>query len=319
MKILRRIVNPLMAFIGIQLLWIVVVIFWIRWFMGSHRKLRTLAEKYSPDLLQGGADWFILGEGLVLLVAILAGVYVIFLYWTRQSALYKAQRNFIAQVTHELKSPLASLQLHLETIRRRRLSPEKMETFLDTMLSDTERLDTLVNNMLAANRLERRSLKLTLQPTDLSELVQSYFGPLQYSLPRAGSMQLDITPGLWASVDRDSLEIALRNLMENAVLYSDGAPSIKITLYPDGRYVHLSVSDRGRGMEHGEVKKVFRMFYRVRGKGKNIKGSGLGLFIVLGIVRRHRGKVWLESGGPGQGTTVHIHLPAMTPPSREAS
>ncbi|MEJ2700424.1 MAG: sensor histidine kinase, partial [Desulfuromonadales bacterium] len=103
MKLVRRLINPLAAFIGIQLVWILVVVCWIYWFMGSHQKLRTLAEKYRPELLQGGIDWFILVEGLVLLVAILVGVYVIFVYWQRQSALLQAQRNFIAQVTHELK------------------------------------------------------------------------------------------------------------------------------------------------------------------------------------------------------------------------
>src|SRR5512145_2641997 len=116
MKLFRRFINPVFAFIGIQLAWLLVVIFWIYWFMGKHRQLRALAEKYSPELLRGGADWFILGEGLLLLVAILVGVYVIFLFWRRQAALYSDQRNFIAQISHELKSPLASLQLHLETI-----------------------------------------------------------------------------------------------------------------------------------------------------------------------------------------------------------
>ena len=108
MHYFRRLFNPFIAFIAIQLVWVVVVFFWIRWFMDSHSELQRLAEKYS-HVLPKGADWLILVEGLVLLVAILVGVYVIFLYWRRQTALLKAKRSFISQVTHELKSPLASL------------------------------------------------------------------------------------------------------------------------------------------------------------------------------------------------------------------
>lgn len=119
-KFFGRFFNPLIAFIAIQLVWVVLLVLWIVWFVNSHKRLRTLAERYSPELLQGGIDWFILIEGILLLVAILIGVYVIFLFWRRQAALLRMQRNFIAQVSHELKSPLASLQLHLETIRRRR-------------------------------------------------------------------------------------------------------------------------------------------------------------------------------------------------------
>ena len=189
MKRLGRLVNPLFAFIAIQLIWLVLLIFWIIWFVESHQKIRKLAAKYSPELLQGGIDWFILVEGIVLLAAILAGVYVIFLFWRRQAALYRAQRHFIAQVTHELKSPLASLQLHLETIRRRPPSPQKLHTFVDTMLSDTARLGTLIDNLLSANRLEQRDLRLHLRPVDLSEFVSSYLRPQQYALPRAGTMR----------------------------------------------------------------------------------------------------------------------------------
>jgi len=309
MKLFGRFINPVMAFIGIQLLWVLVLVFWIHWFMGSHRQLRSLAEKYSPELLKRGADWIILTEGIVLLAAILAGVYVIFLFWQRQAALYRAQHSFVAQITHELKSPIASLRLHLETIRRRRIAPEKLAAFVNTMLADTSRLDILTSNLLTANRLEHKGYKLPLRPGDLSQLVQNYFRDIQYSLPRAGRMDLDISPGLVVRMDTDSLETVFRNLLENALLYSDDSPRISIGLQPDGRWAHLSFCDRGRGIAADEQKKVFQMFYRVRTPGRTVRGSGLGLFIVRGVVRLHKGKVWLESEGAGKGTRVHILLP----------
>ncbi|MHB8707671.1 MAG: histidine kinase dimerization/phospho-acceptor domain-containing protein [Desulfuromonadales bacterium] len=147
MRWFRSLINPLFAFIGIQLAWIILVAGWLYWVLGSHRKLRALAEKYSPELLTGGPDWVILAEGLLLLVAILIGVYVIFLFWSRQSALLREQKLFISQVTHELKSPLASLQLHIETIRRHQPPPEKMAAFLETMMGDAARLNGLIDNL----------------------------------------------------------------------------------------------------------------------------------------------------------------------------
>jgi len=317
MKLFGRIISPLATFIAIQVVWILVVVFWIYWFMGSHRRLRTLAEKYSPELVQGGLDWFILVEGLILLVAILAGIYVIFLFWRRQAALYRAQHNFIAQVTHELRSPLASLKLHLETIRRRRPSPARMETFLDTMLGDTDRLETLINNLLEAQKLDQRGrLRLVLQPCDLSDLLLSYFRPKQFSLPRAGTMLLNVAPGIYVRADQDSLETVFRNLLENAVLYSGGQPRIRIELKPEEKKAHLVISDQGKGIDPRDRKKVFRMFYRVKQSKESIRGSGLGLFIVRALVRLHRGKVWIESEGAGKGTAIHILLP-MIPPPRE--
>ncbi|MEJ2198872.1 MAG: HAMP domain-containing sensor histidine kinase [Desulfuromonadales bacterium] len=241
MKWLKRIFNPLMAFIGIQLAWVLVVIVWLNWFLGSHRKLRQLAEKYSPELLVGGPDWLILTEGLLLLISILVGVYVIFLYWKKQSALVREQRHFISQVTHELKSPLASLQLHLETIRRHQPSPEKLAAFLETMLSDTTRLNGLIDNLLSASRVEQKHWRLDLQTIDFSAFVEKYFRARQFTLPKAGKLTMEIKPGIHAAVDREAMETVLRNLLENAVLYSDKSPRISVSLATEGSNCCLAI------------------------------------------------------------------------------
>jgi len=313
MKWLKRIVNPLMAFIGIQLAWVLVVIVWLNWFLGSHRELRQLAEKYSPELLVGGPDWLILTEGLLLLVSILVGVYVIFLYWTRQSSLVREQRHFISQVTHELKSPLASLQLHLETIRRHQPPPEKMAAFLETMLSDTTRLNGLIDNLLSANRVGQKHWRLDLQTIDFSAFIEKYFRARQFNLPKAGRLTMEITPGIHATVDQEAMETVLRNLLENAVLYSDKAPQISVTLTREGERCCLAMADRGRGIDPYEQKKIFNMFYRIRRTDENIRGTGRGLFIVNATIRRHNGQIKVESQGKGQGTTFKIYLPAPQP------
>lgn len=306
---LKRIFNPLIAFIGIQLAWILVVVVWLDWFLGNHRKLRALAEKYSPELLIGGPDWLILTEGLLLLTSILVGVYVIFLYWRKQVSLVREQRQFIAQVTHELKSPLASLQLHLETLRRHQLPAERQAAFLETMLSDAGRLNGLIDNLLSANRVGQKHWLLNLQTTDFSAFVEKYFRARQFNLPKAGKLSLHITPGIFAAIDQDAMETVLRNLLENAVLYSDNSPEITVTLSHHADSCCLSLSDRGRGIEKTEQKKIFNMFYRIRRKDENIRGTGLGLFIVNAAIRRHHGQVKVESKGQGEGTTFKIILP----------
>jgi len=309
MNLFRRLVHPLFALIAIQLAWILVVISWIYWFLGTQRRLRSLAEQYRPELLTRSTDWFIMVEGLVLLVLILAGVYVIFLYWNRQRSLLREQKNFISQVTHELKSPLASLHLHLETIRLRHPPPEKLDQFIDTMLQDSGRLHGLINNLLAASRFEQRGLKLALKDLDLSRFVETYFENQRTGLPEGSRLELDIQPGIRVRAESDSLSTAFRNLLENSVLYSPDPPVIRIRLHAENGHCHLFFSDEGRGIAARERSKVFRMFYRVRKSGETIQGSGLGLFIVRAIVLRHKGRILLESPGENRGTTFHIRLP----------
>lgn len=315
----RAFFTPWMAIIAILLIWLGLVASWIVWFIRNQRRLRQLAQKYGPVELPSGVDWFILFEGLLLLALLLGFVYAVHHLWRRQVALNRAQKDFIAQVTHELKSPLASLRLHLETIRLRRPSPERMDLFLDTMLGDTDRLGGLIDNLLATNRLEQRGTRLHLVPVDLSELITTYLRPRQFSLPRAGTMTLNIENDLYILGETESLETVLRNLIENAVLYSDGAPQITVALRREGRFAHLTIADCGRGIEPKDLKRVFGMFFRARRKNENIRGSGLGLFIVQSVVRQHRGKVWLESAGAGMGCTVHIRLPITYERLREGS
>ncbi|GAB4257365.1 MAG: HAMP domain-containing sensor histidine kinase [Deferrisomatales bacterium] len=314
MKAPRSTLSPLVAFVGIQLAWILVVAFWVHWFLRSHRRFREIALRYSPELAQGGVDWVLLVEGLVLLAAILAGVYVIFLYWRRQTALYREQKRLVSQVTHELKSPLASLRLYLETIRLCRPPARELQGFVDTMLEDTERLEGLIDNLLTANRLEQRGIKLALRPGDLSAFVAEYCASRRGDLPDGAALELEVEPGLWARFERESLGVVLRNLLENAVLYSPGPPRIQVRLRRRNRRCHLSVRDWGRGLDPREQKRVFRMFYRVKAPDRRVEGTGLGLFIAKAIVLRHKGRIWAESDGPGTGSTFHVLLPRIDPP-----
>jgi signal transduction histidine kinase len=309
MPLLRRLFHPVMALIAIQLVWITLVIFWIYWFVGKHREFRELAEKYRPELLGQGFNWPVMVEGLAMLAVILAGVYVIFVYWNRQSNLYSKQRSFITQVTHELKSPLASIQLHLETVRLRHPPKDKLDAFVDTMLSDTDRLHYLINNLLMAARLEQRRKPAERRQTDISALLEERVERERTDLPQGGSISLETEKGIKANVDPEEMGMVLRNLFENAVLYSNGTPDIAVRLERSGGAIRLSVRDHGRGLERKELKKVFDMFYRVTPAGENVRGTGLGLYIVQSIIRGYGGRVTVESEGPGKGCNFIITLP----------
>ena len=310
MKLLRKIFHPVMALIAVQLVWITLVVFWIYWFVGKHREFRELAEKYRPELLGQGFNWPVMVEGLLLLVVILVGVYVIFVYWNRQSKLYSKQRDIISQVTHELKSPLASIQLHLETIRLRRPAEDKLDAFVGTMLADTDRLHYLINNLLMAARLEQRRKPAERRLTDLSAMLAEYVERERANLPQGGSISLEADPALKLLVDPEEMGMVLRNLFENAVLYSPGSPEIFVRLSRIGNSVRLTIQDKGRGLDKKELKNVFEMFYRVHPTGENVRGTGLGLYIVDTVIRSYGGKVAVESAGLGQGCSFSITLPA---------
>jgi len=314
MKWIRRIFHPLIAFIGIQLVWGLLVYFWVYWFLGNSRKLNELAHHYRPELVKNSSNWFVLLGGLALLLIVLAGVYVLFLYWKKQYDLYRQQKNIISQVTHELKSPLASIQLHLETMRLRPLEPEKTDQFLSTMLSDVERLNSLISNLLMAAKLEQRRRQHQRRIVDFSIFIADFIERKRSKLPEGGSLTADIEQHISVSVNPEEMEMALRNLYENAVLYSTASPELRISLKRKGRLCSLEFQDNGKGIDKKNLKKIFRMFYRVRTPGENIRGTGLGLYIVKSVITSHGGTIQAVSEGDGKGSIFLIQLPVAEEP-----
>lgn len=311
MKLLKRILSPVSALVAIQVVWVLVVVLWITWFVSQHRELSELAARYRPELIGKGAGWLALVQGLLLLAVILAGVYALFLFWQRQSRLYRQQREFITQVTHELKSPLASIQLHLETIRLRRPPPERLDAFVDTMLEDTRRLHSQIDNLLLAARLEQRRRPVERREIDLAEFLREYLERETQRMPLGTRIDTDIQPGVKVAVEPDELGTVLRNLLENSILYSPGHAEILIRLRQLGKFAELSVTDHGRGIEPEMLKKIFQMFYRIEQSGERIRGTGLGLYIVQSVVKSYGGTVSAHSDGLGTGCTISMKIPCI--------
>ena len=177
------------------------------------------------------------------------------------------------------------------------------------MQGDAERLGGLIDNLLTAGRLEHKRETLNRRLENISQALENYLSREQQSFPANGSLSWRIEPELFARVDLEGLRTAMRNLLENAILYTDGPPQVNIELKREDRLAHLIFADQGRGIEPHERKKVFKMFYRIRRGDRTIRGSGLGLYIVRNIIRLHGGKVWLESAGSGKGTAFHLQIP----------
>ena len=300
-----------MVFIGVQIAWIVLMAFWINWYLENNLSIKEFAQKLRPDLFTAEVEWLILFEGCFLMLLVLSGVYVIFVYWNKQNRLNQMQSNFVSSVSHELKSPLASIQLYLETLKYQEVSKEEGKDFIETMLSDTARLSGLIENILQSSKTDPKSMELQTQKVDLgqflSEVVKDH--KRQFEEKRCEvKLQLEASPIL--NVDKKALQIVFNNLIGNALRYSPSGSSLRIHLHRMGRFWDVDFADKGFGFDKKDLKQVFKKFYRVQNEDtQNIEGAGLGLFISQEIVRNHKGRLRVISSGRGQGSVFTVSLP----------
>jgi signal transduction histidine kinase len=215
-----------------------------------------------------------------------------------------------------LKTPITSIRLYLETLQHRDVDEAQRREFYQVMLEDTQRLMGTVDQVLRAARVVQKNAVLNKTEVEVGPLVQDAveLARTRHRLPpEAMAWELDgKTPErLAVAGDRDELSTALSNVLDNAVKYSQNDPHIRVEVVtPDLQKVLIKVQDNGVGIPRGDLKRVFKRFYRVLTPGSTqVKGSGLGLFIVRAIARRHGGNAYAESEGAGQGTAVTIELP----------
>ena len=260
--------------------------------------------------------WAILGVGVALLVLLLVGVIVYLALTVKAIALSQRQSNFIDSVTHELKSPLASLKLYLQTLNRRSVPPEQQADFHRFMLQDVERLDTLIDHLLdAAKTLQRRTTR-TAAATPLAPVLErARDAAVQRHGVPSESIRLDVKPpdGELTVRGREAdLEIIFRNLVDNAVKYSLPAPQVDVTAATatPGR-VLVRVADNGPGIPITKRSQVFRRFVRLGSElERSTPGTGLGLFLVKSLVKQMRGSVEVHGRLPPPGTVFEVELPA---------
>jgi signal transduction histidine kinase len=254
--------------------------------------------------------WTLLAVGTTFLLLLLVGVVIYLLLSIKSVRLSQRQSNFIDSVTHELKSPIASLKLYLQTLSRRKLSDEQAAGFHGAMLEDLERLDTLINHLLDAARIDREPVEIPLEDVDLSQLLGSIARTTcqQYRLDD-GCIELRLQPATVTARPAD-LEMIFRNLIDNALKYSGPKPKVEVELAASDGRVTTRISDNGPGIPINLRRKIFGRFVRLGSElERKAAGTGLGLFIVRQLVRRMRGKITVRGRGSKKGTVFEVELP----------
>ncbi len=254
--------------------------------------------------------------GFIFFIAIIAGVVLNTIFLVREIRRNEQHDSFINAVTHELKTPIASIRLYLETLQTREVSEEKREEFYGIMLADTDRLLNTVEQVLRAGQIGQKRGQLHLAPVDISELSKECtdLAKTRYRLPDESLTFADcLTNGHRPVIkgDREELRAAISNLIDNAIKYSveDVHVSVEVFALPENK-VAITVKDTGIGIPQAQLKRIFKRFYRVPGQMMaRVKGTGLGLFIVQSIIERHGGKISANSEGEGHGSSFTIRLP----------
>lgn len=254
--------------------------------------------------------------GIIFFVVIIIGLVLNTTFLVREIRLNEQHDTFINAVTHELKTPITSIRLYLETLQTREVDEARRREFYNVMIADSDRLLRTVEQVLRAGRTGDKKRRIHSVVIDLGEMVRECLdvARTRYNLDEETlryAESLDNDGRATVRGDADELRSAVSNLLDNAVKYSDQEMSISVEVStPDSRYVVVRVKDRGVGIPRGQIKRIFKRFYRVPGRVMaRVKGTGLGLFIVHSIITKHGGRVFAESEGPGTGSTFTIQLP----------
>jgi signal transduction histidine kinase len=260
----------------------------------------------------------LLVAGLIVFPLVIAGVVINTIFLVREIRRNEQHEAFINAMTHELKTPVASMRLYLQTLQNRQVDEAKRQEFYGVMLEDSDRLLGTIEQVLRAGQLGARRRRTGHLAVDLNALVSECVAlartrhhlptdALTYRAPDGHSLVLG---------DEDELRAVVSNLLDNAIKYSGSGVRVDVELeQTDPASVTLRVRDHGIGISLSEQKRIFKRFYRIpRASGARVSGTGLGLFIVRSVVARHGGKVYAESAGPGQGSTFVVQLPVIVSP-----
>jgi signal transduction histidine kinase len=248
----------------------------------------------------------VFGETAVFLFIFLVGAYYFKKATDQERKMHDRQKNFLLSVTHELKSPLASIKLYLQTILKRELDPAQQKSFLKNSLKDIERLDDLVENMLLATKLESNLYTFPKENFNLSELVNSVAGRLQGHSCSSQIIKLSVQQGISLRGDKFALTSVVTNLIENAIKYSPECAEVLVTLRRSEGQIQFIVADSGIGINDQEKSRIFDKFYRVGSEDtRKTKGTGLGLFIVKQVLDKHQASIKVKNNQPS-GTVFEV-------------
>ena len=311
MKKRFNIFHPIFVFILAQLAWLSLLGLWIYWYVTNYIIFKQVGENYSPQLIARGTNILALVSGLILLVFVLGGMYFIFIYLTRQLSLTRLYDNFIATVTHELKSPLASILLYLETLNERQVPENRQQQFISLMLKDVNRLQNLINSILKLSGIEKKIMIARYRVYNIDEVVKDLVEEaIELFKLSPDSVNIEGNAPCVCVIDRDALKIVIDNLMDNAVKFTTGTFRLPVQLTCTSKNFVLKFIDQGIGISAEDQKKIFHRFIRInKPESPDIRGTGLGLHIVREIIKSHGGKISVYSEGINKGSTFSAELP----------
>ncbi len=309
----------ILIFIIAQLVWLSLLGIWIYWYVSNYIIFEKVGDQVSPQLVYDVQNALPFILGLILLIGLSFTTSLIFRHLNVQLRLNKLYDNFIGNVTHELKSPLSSIQLYLETLKQRDVPAEKRKEFIDMMVKDADRLQSLINTILEISAHEKKKLAQDYRVYKADIIVKELINESceKFRVTKENFLvSADVSCEIVAS--RDALKIVFDNLVDNAVKYSTNLAKITVSLICNSKKVLINFSDLGIGISAKEQKKIFNKFYRIYNKEiPNVKGTGLGLYRVKEIIKAHDGKILVYSEGEGKGTTFKIELPAYSSISKQ--
>ena len=253
--------------------------------------------------------------GIIFFILIIFGLVLNTTFLIREIRRNEQHDAFINAVTHELKTPIASIRLYLETLKTREVDENQKREFYNIMLADTDRLLATVEQVLRAGRTGHRRRRIAKSLVNVGEIVRECLEltRVRYGLGESSLMYFESPEVTSAKVsgDVDELRAAFSNLLDNAVKYSDKEVQVSVSVSAvDEKRIAVRVADKGIGIPSAQLKRIFNRFYRVPGLFMaRVKGTGLGLFIVRSVVEKHGGRVFAESAGLGHGSTFTIQLP----------
>lgn len=312
-RIIKWLTHPIVVFVSLQVVWLAILVLWVLWFLRQQESLENLGKIIgSTSTINPTTGIFTLAIGCVLLGIILVGTVVLFVFTQVQSSLLQQQKSFVSSVTHELRSPLASLQLSFETLQRHKLSDTIRDKIFSMVNKDLERLSQLVERILIAGRLDKGILDYQnpQDEIDLKELLQGVCSQQQHLDPSLENrLHIDCPDSLKILGSRLGLGIVFNNLIENAIKYSPASSPIRVKVEFREFEIWIAIQDEGIGLNKKEQRKVFKIFHRSpRAQAQAVPGTGIGLYIVRSIVQSMGGRIWISSEGIGRGSRFTIAL-----------
>jgi len=258
------------------------------------------------------------GEGAIFLLLIVAGAFFIYRSVSGQLKQSRQQQHFMMALTHELKTPISVAKLNLETMQKRKLDEKQQQRLLHTTLQETNRLNALCNNMLLSSQIEAGGYRMNREDTDFSDLVTGCVEDFIMRFPE-NKLVLQVDPGIFVHGDRLLLQMAVNNLVDNAIKYSPKDAQVTVGLKESGNAIYLQVKDEGKGIPVEEQSAIFKKFYRIGNAAtRAAKGTGLGLYLTRKIVQQHKATIAVTGNQPC-GAIFTIVLPSPNEKNRNAS